>query len=247
MVTTEVHVKVLPHILLVNDYIVIEKSESIKSLAQALCEFQKSMEAISKDSANPFFKSKYASLGAIIEETRELLGTNGLSYSQFPTGDNRLATILMHSSGEWLMSEYDMKPVDAKPQSVGSAITYARRYALSAILGLQVEDDDGNEASGKRQVYDTSPVPDRVKVTVAGADKIEATPTPAPVVSQAVLESKKKIQFLCDSITISPLESKEEYETYVRNMTGLNLVPSNYKKIIERLEAVAHGEEIEKE
>src|SRR3990167_11178350 len=123
------------------------KSESIKNIAEALCKFQASMEAITKDATNPFFKSKYASLSAIIEDTRQPLAKQGLSYAQFPSGDSGLETILMHNSGEWIADSFLMKPVDQKPQSLGSALTYARRYALCAILGLQVEDDDGNEAS----------------------------------------------------------------------------------------------------
>lgn len=140
----------------------MEKSESIKALAEALSKFQGSMNGIKKDASNPFFKSRYASLGAIIEDTREPLSKNGLSYAQFPSGEYGLETILMHTSGEWIKAKYDMKPVDQKPQSLGSALTYQRRYALCAILGLQVEDDDANEASkpqAKYEVPKTAPMP----------------------------------------------------------------------------------------
>ena len=141
----------------------MEKSDSITKIADALCKFQGSMNGIKKDASNPFFKSRYASLGAIIEDTREPLSKNGLSYAQFPTGEYGLETILMHTSGEWIKARYDMKPVDQKPQSLGSALTYQRRYALCAILGLQVEDDDANEASKPKTVqYDapkTAPMP----------------------------------------------------------------------------------------
>lgn len=140
----------------------MEKSESITKIADALCKFQGSMNGIKKDASNPFFKSRYASLGAIIEDTREPLSKNGLSYAQFPTGEYGLETILMHTSGEWIKAKYDMKPVDQKPQSLGSALTYQRRYALCAILGLQVEDDDANEASKPQVKYEapkTAPMP----------------------------------------------------------------------------------------
>lgn len=139
----------------------MEKSESITKIADALCKFQGSMNGIKKDASNPFFKSRYASLSAIIEDTREPLSKNGLSYAQFPTGEYGLETILMHTSGEWIKARYDMKPVDQKPQSLGSALTYQRRYALCAILGLQVEDDDANEASKPQVKYEapkTAPV-----------------------------------------------------------------------------------------
>lgn len=159
----------------------MEKSESIKALAEALSKFQGSMNGIKKDASNPFFKSRYASLGAIIEDTREPLSKNGLSYAQFPSGEYGLETILMHTSGEWIKAKYEMKPVDQKPQSLGSALTYQRRYALCAILGLQVEDDDANEASkpqAKTVQYEDKPAAKPVvkKDAYKGAiEAIEAT------------------------------------------------------------------------
>lgn len=126
----------------------METSESIKELAASLCKFQGSVEKIRKTENNPFFKSKYADLSTILDAIREPMFENGLSFVQCPTGEDQLTTILMHTSGEWIKSRYTMKPVKNDPQGRGSAITYQRRYALSAILGLNIdEDDDGNEAS----------------------------------------------------------------------------------------------------
>ena len=127
----------------------MEKSQSIKSIAGALLLFQNKVGAVKKDAVNPFFKSKYASLNTIIEHINLPLSECGLSYAQFPD-ESGLTTILMHSeSGEYLQSTYLM-PVAKQndPQAVGSAITYARRYALGAILGLAIdEDDDANLAT----------------------------------------------------------------------------------------------------
>ena len=126
----------------------METSESIKEIASALCKFQGSVEKIRKTENNPFFKSKYADLSTILDAIREPMTENGLSFVQCPTGEDELTTILMHLSGEWIKSNYTMKPVKNDPQGRGSAITYQRRYALSAILGLNIdEDDDGNAAS----------------------------------------------------------------------------------------------------
>ena len=126
----------------------MNKSPEIKNLASALAKFQADTEAVKKGAVNPFFKSHYADFASIVEAIKKPLSDNGLSFSQFPTGHGGLTTILMHSSGEWMEDTFVMEPVDAKPQSVGSAITYARRYALGAVLGLATEDDDdGNEAS----------------------------------------------------------------------------------------------------
>lgn len=120
----------------------MKKSESIKNIAKALMTFQLKAEKISKDSTNPFFKSKYASLTNILEHIQIPLGECELSIAQFPD-ESGLTTILMHTSGEYLESTYQM-PVSKinDPQAVGSAITYARRYALGSILGLNIEDDD---------------------------------------------------------------------------------------------------------
>lgn len=125
------------------------KSPEIKNLATALAKFQSTVEAVKKGASNPFFKSKYADLASIIDAIREPLAKNGLSFAQFPAGDGGLTSILMHETGEFIEETFTMKPVDNKPQTAGSAITYMRRYALSAMLGIATEeDDDGNVASG---------------------------------------------------------------------------------------------------
>jgi hypothetical protein len=110
--------------------------------------FQVKVESIKKDAKNPFFKSSYASLSNILDAIKEPLIESGLSILQFPTGDYGLTTILLHESGEYLKSEYTMRPVKDDPQGRGSAITYARRYALASVLCLNIdEDDDGNTAT----------------------------------------------------------------------------------------------------
>src|SRR3990167_1270934 len=127
----------------------MEISTTIKELATALVEFQKEVEAVKKDGTNPFYKSTYATFQNVIETIREPLAKNGLSFSQAPDGDG-LCTILMHTSGEFIKATGKMTPKDNTPQGQGSAITYMRRYALSAILGIATEDDDdGNAAQPK--------------------------------------------------------------------------------------------------
>lgn len=126
----------------------MNKSESIKEIATALCKFQGAVEKIKKTTTNPFFKSKYANLADILDVIRQPLVDNGLSFVQFPKGHHELETMLMHISGEWMAETYTMTPTKNDPQGLGSVITYQRRYALGAILGLNIdEDDDGNKAS----------------------------------------------------------------------------------------------------
>lgn len=131
----------------------MEKSESIKEIAEALREFQSQVETIRKNETNPFFKSKYASLSDILNVIRQPLSTCGLSFVQFPKGKYGLETMLMHTSGEWMSESYEMEPSKHDPQGAGSVITYQRRYALGAVLGLNIDvDDDGNRASEKESI-----------------------------------------------------------------------------------------------
>lgn len=140
------------------------KSESIKNLAGALIKFQTEVKAVKKDANNPFFKSKYADLASIIEAIREPLSKNELAFAQFPTGTCGLTSILMHSSGEFIEDTFTMVPVDNKPQTAGSAITYMRRYALGSMLGVATEeDDDGNAASMKKDGVAHTPAPTKGK------------------------------------------------------------------------------------
>ena len=136
----------------------MEMSATISELAKALCKAQGKMKHAIKDANNPFFRSKYADLASVVEASRPALVENGLSIVQFTEG-NVLHTMLLHSSGEWIRGHIELKPMrqvkDAgwveshDPQSYGSCITYARRYAMAAITGVATEDDDSNAATGR--------------------------------------------------------------------------------------------------
>jgi len=131
----------------------MNKSESIKNIAGALVKFQASVSKVAKEANNPFFKSKYASLANILDTIQKPLSECGLAISQFPDG-NALTTIILHAdSGEWMESSYVM-PVAKQndPQAMGSALTYARRYALGSILNLNIDDDDDGEKAMGRQI-----------------------------------------------------------------------------------------------
>jgi hypothetical protein len=131
------------------------KSEQINELAKGLILFHVKCEGIKKDAKNPFFKSTYASLPKIIEAITEPLAESGLALTMFPVDENSIYCLLMHTSGQWIDATYTMKPVKDTPQDKGSCITYARRYCISSILNLQIDDiladDDGNKASNKTE------------------------------------------------------------------------------------------------
>lgn len=123
-------------------------------LATALAKAQGEMEGASKDRKNPAFNSKYADLASVWDAVRGPLSKHGLSIVQLPcpapAGEVGLVTTLFHESGESISQVFFMPVKDPKnAQAVGSALTYARRYALMAVTGIAPEDDDGNGAAGK--------------------------------------------------------------------------------------------------
>lgn len=159
------------------------KSETTVEITKALINFQSHLKPVSKDSTNPFFKSKYASMEAIWESIRKPLADNGLAVSQLPqVHDTQIAltTLLLHTSGEWLSSDLLVTPGKQNDaQSVGSALTYARRYALSAILGICSEEDDDAEATTRRDKATPKPVERKPNPVVEAAKEmgaVEANP-----------------------------------------------------------------------
>lgn len=137
-----------------------EQSEQIGELAKALAVAQGKITGALKDSSNPFFKSRYADLASVWDACRGPLSENGLAVVQLTESDDAgvyVATTLAHSSGQWMRSRLRLQPKDATPQGMGSAITYGRRYALAAIVGVAQVDDDGNAASGRAGVTTVDP------------------------------------------------------------------------------------------
>ena len=132
-------------------------SEGNGTISKAFIAAQSEFPAITKDLENPHFRSRYSSLEAIITTVLPILKNHGLALSQsFEPSDTpesfMIVTTIIHESGETMQGRLLM-PIGNKatPQSVGSAITYARRYAICALLCLATEDDDGNAAQPKPQ------------------------------------------------------------------------------------------------
>jgi hypothetical protein len=136
----------------------MKSSEQVNELATALCKAQGDMGGAVKDSSNPFFKSSYADLTSVIKAIKQPFSDNGLSYTQFPVSNEHgvgVSTRLMHTSGQWLEMEYTLPTVKKDPQASGSAITYARRYALQSIAGIPTADDDAESAMLRGATNDT--------------------------------------------------------------------------------------------
>lgn len=188
----------------------MNKSETIAELSKAFAKTQKEMKQPLKDANNPFFKSKYVPLENVVEAITESASKNGLSFTQYPSSDEAgnvtVGTLVMHESGEWI--EYDpikMKPVKNDPQSIGSAITYAKRYALSAIFGITSDqDDDGNEAT-------------------------QAKKQPAKKVNDPVISVEQANHYLKEIATISEAKGKEYDSVAEWFLKYLNV--ADYKQI----------------
>lgn len=128
------------------------KTDQLNELASALVKAQSEFSTVPKDAENPFFKSKYADLAAVVKTAGPVLAKHGLAISQYLSrdeeGNSTLITYLMHESGQYIAHEMSLMLTKPDPQSQGSATTYARRYSYMAALGLVAdEDDDGNHAS----------------------------------------------------------------------------------------------------
>lgn len=138
----------------------MKTSDSLANLAPALAKAQGELKAVSKDAVNPHFKNTYASLDTILETVRPTLAKHGLSIIQganSPAWDEGgrmtafvVETMLLHSSGEYITNLAVMPLTKADAQGAGGALTYGRRYGVSALLALATEeDDDGNIATAK--------------------------------------------------------------------------------------------------
>ncbi|WP_278937125.1 ERF family protein [Phascolarctobacterium faecium] len=146
------------------------KSEQINELAAALAKAQGQLEGAKKSSSNPFFKSKYADLAECWNTCREALTANEISVIQMPeeineNGRLNITTMLAHSSGQYISSTLTMTVTKLDPQAIGSAITYGRRYALAAMVGLAQEDDDGEKAMARQEKKDKNPVESPINIT----------------------------------------------------------------------------------
>lgn len=195
----------------------MKRSEKINELTSALAKAQGQITAAPKDAENSHFKSEYATLDSVWDACRGPLSLNGLAVVQSPSittaGAVLLTTLLAHTSGQWLESALELLPKDRGPHSVGSAITYGRRYALMAIVGIAPAgadegsrgDDDGNAAHGPRQ---SNPSPVR---PVAGAT---ATPKPTH-------PSPAQIKYLFTVMSTSKIP-EELLRHYVKTEFGID-------------------------
>lgn len=171
-------------------------TSTIAKIALALSKAQKKIGTATKGAANPFFKSKYADLGSVMEACKEALNSEGITVLQpvttTPDGKHAVETVLLHESGEYIASTMTLELTKTNMQDLGSAITYARRYSLQSLVFIPSEDDDGEKAmqrtttpvkSAPVATATTDAAPKRTaasfakKTTTAPAKAPEAAPT----------------------------------------------------------------------
>jgi hypothetical protein len=155
------------------------QSKDIGELADALNRTQQESLFALTDNENPFFKSKYADLSSVWSVAREPLTKNGLSVAQTMRVGERdnpiIVTTLLHRSGQWIRGELEMPAPKKDPQQFGSAVTYGRRYALAAILGICPADDDAQaatESMGKTKTVANKPAQKPAKIRT-NSEKVE--------------------------------------------------------------------------
>ena len=130
------------------------QSPEISELAKAMSQAQGEFEGATKNNKNPHYKQNYADLESCWEACRKTLSKHGLSLIQsifYVSDKSMLVTTLLHISGQWMRSYAPLILEKQSSQGIGSAITYMRRYTMSAMLGLIQEDDDGEKAENRNK------------------------------------------------------------------------------------------------
>jgi hypothetical protein len=149
----------------------MNRSEHINELATALSKAQGEMESAKEDSLNPHFKSKYADLHSIWSACRGPLSRHGLAIIQTmdvnDKGQLMLVTLLTHTSGQWVSSNCPVITQRQDPQGYGAALTYFKRYSLSAMVGVSSDEDDDAERAMDR----VSKTGQHVSITIPSKDK----------------------------------------------------------------------------
>lgn len=215
----------------------MNQSENIGKLAEALAKAQGEMRGAIRDSANPFFKSKYADLAAVWDACRDALAKNSIAVVQSPQFGGAvpvLRTTIAHASGEWIAGDHPI--VVAKqndPQALGSALTYARRYSLAAMVGIATVDDDAESAMGRTAETTKSDYRKNAwsELGQSWAQQESSAPKAQPAVTQSYAAVQGKI---CDRIEMPELKglAAEEYtdEQLERAIAGLHSLREQAKQ-----------------
>lgn len=239
----------------------MEQSEAINDLAAALAKAQGQIEGAAKAAENPAFKRdgkamKYADLTAVWNACRDVLSEHGLAVIQAPglttEGRMTMTTMLVHSSGQWVRETLSIPLAKQDPQGYGSAVTYARRYALQSFIGIAPEDDDGNAATGVKLPATKLKEAIRKLVTdikkTGDEDELEhLLDCHADIIAQARQDARDFWQSASDETAARRafFKAQREADEADPNDTAPGF-PQDYHDIIDELEACTTKEELRK-
>ena len=188
----------------------MNQSENINELASALSKAQGEMQAAIKDAVNPFYKSKYADLGSVWDAARPVLCKNGLCIMQsteMVADKIVMVTTLAHTSGQWVKSSLPLNPSKNDSQGIGAAITYLRRYSLSALVGVVCDDDDDGETSvGRGKTQKEERFPERKTLSGSDLSNLNALLANLNPDNQKAFMRMIKEKYSCESLKELPIE-----------------------------------------
>lgn len=210
----------------------MKMSESITNLATALAKAQAEIRPAIFDSTNPHFRSKYASLTAVMEACRDALSKNQIAVVQGASvvdGAVVVNTLLLHASGEYISDELSMPFAQATPQQIGSSLSYCRRYSLASLVGITADDDDAeaampkpqNQGQGFKDVQVT-PVKEQGKPSISNTPEVKTKESKAKRVSNRAALIRKIFQTSTTlGMNISALKE------FISKVTGKSIAESS--------------------
>lgn len=240
------------------------QSAEIGELAKALALAQADITGAVKTSVNPFYKSRYADLATIMDSCRGPLSKHGLAVIQTTDGTDgasvTILTTLAHGSGQWVRGKLVMRAEKTDPQTIGKCITYARRYALAAIVGVVSEDDDGNSASGKdpHHAQERTPagLPARVHPPAASTEEMFRTgqakmapPVHPPPAAKEIIPDRLQALMADSGVSIYKLRKYLEAKGFIATNAPISTMkpevyhemikPENWEKVVGRINQAA--------
>lgn len=175
----------------------MKTSDTIGKLSEALAKAQAVLTNPAKDAENPHFRSRYASLDTGLNIVRKALSAQNIAFTQGTRMDGELLileTLLSHSSGEWMQSEYPVARFPVKQQELGSAMTYAKRYSLFGLVGIAGEDDDDGNAANVRDIparKQPEPAPKAAALSAEKSQEVYAMMAKALMMAETVEQIDK--------------------------------------------------------
>lgn len=194
----------------------MKTSDQVNEICAAIVAMQQELEDAPKDKENPHFKNRYSDLATVMQKARPVLAKHGLGLVQFPEADGpkvSVVTRLVHKSGQWMEGVLTMTARDASPQSIGSAVTYGRRYSAPAAIGMATEDDDDANAA-------TAPKQQQQQQRRQQPPKQEATPPPAADKPGVYSGTEEQRNVLRDMFAKYPALETEDKNAIAQGMRG---------------------------